>query len=637
MKKYWVYLKNMTLGPFSQAELLALPGFNPTTPVCQEDLAGGEGDWLRADQVAEFRDLFPASASPDAALPPMGLGTALARDLGTPPEFLLYEAQKQIDELHNAIARKESEGGAKEHMMSSLRMELLRKNRQLDDLLAERKRLRKLSDDLREGNARKGRQIEALQSDLEHIRSQVRDLRQAVGRKTESSEQESRVSEALLDWFLTHFRPKGTLQAKAVRQPKPRLKTKVERLLSAFEQPIAGASPPPAASAPAPEEGGLGLGASFGAGTEDGLGLSGAPAPAPEEALGAPAASEAAEGSLGLSGAVGTEPEGSLGGLSEGLSLSGDADAPLSFSLDQPEPVEAPKPPSPEPAEEIEFLPTALEAGMEPPAPAAEPPPPAPEPVPEEKPVEVRHVFAGMEFIPPPPRKSLEPPAVLEVPAFDPAEFAGLEPAALLESPAAVPPPVESPVPPPMPVSAVPAPAAAAAAAAAPAVAKGRRRRAGMVLGAVILVIGGVFAVRWKRGSGPAGPAAEIPSEIPAVSVPAPTPVPAVRPPAAKDCASSDGADSAQCRAALERVQSSPAVQGMTVKAFLASMSTPKGRRSQRWEVSQIREGSYRVDFLAGIRDPATNAELVYSFRADLSRGEVKGLNMPAEAVLPTP
>ena len=156
--RYWAYIQGMTLGPFSREELLSLPGFVGSTPVCPEGRDGGDpSDWTRACDLGGF--LAGAGAGP-APMPP-GRPASMSMDR------MLIEAQARIERLEETMTRLESDKAIKDGIIASLRVELMR--------LANETRAAKADLRLAERSARYQREACA------KLEEKLRDLQQQPG------------------------------------------------------------------------------------------------------------------------------------------------------------------------------------------------------------------------------------------------------------------------------------------------------------------------------------------------------------------------------------------------------------------------------------------------------------------------
>ncbi|MBI4348210.1 MAG: hypothetical protein HY553_15320 [Elusimicrobia bacterium] len=86
---------------------------------------------------------------------------------------------------------------------------------------------------------------------------------------------------------------------------------------------------------------------------------------------------------------------------------------------------------------------------------------------------------------------------------------------------------------------------------------------------------------------------------------------------------------------ALKLVQELP-VGRDTIRQRLALMTSPGAPLPEdaRWRVGLCESKGCDVSYSAGLVDPATGAELLYLFHADVGRKDVRGLNEPARVIL---
>lgn len=108
--RYWAHIEGMTVGPFTRDELLLVPGFDGSTPVCPEDRDGeAPDDWMLAKDMLAF----------------LHSGGAVPATEPSPAE-LFQELQGKLEQFQQTILRLESEKAAKDEAIAAQRAEIVR-------------------------------------------------------------------------------------------------------------------------------------------------------------------------------------------------------------------------------------------------------------------------------------------------------------------------------------------------------------------------------------------------------------------------------------------------------------------------------------------------------------------------------
>ncbi|MBI4802261.1 MAG: hypothetical protein HY796_07020 [Elusimicrobia bacterium] len=93
--RYWLYSEGNILGPYSPAELMAVPAFAQSSLVCPETAAGDSpGDWRSADQVAEIAEALSVGVGGVVSSGTGGWGGAYELETGLSSSVSAYYEAK---------------------------------------------------------------------------------------------------------------------------------------------------------------------------------------------------------------------------------------------------------------------------------------------------------------------------------------------------------------------------------------------------------------------------------------------------------------------------------------------------------------------------------------------------------------